>query len=255
MKLSPITILVLGLMVAVIAISYGLFQHFIPNMRDAAAYNAWGQQLEAEGNKMPRAKQRVENAKEQVQEISDNWQQTVARRTPPASVAAGGINVSVNPYQLTVDSRTFRDNMQRAVNRQLKVGGVTVLNGAEVPFPTEDPETIMSSYYNYPNVKYPVAIFDLGQVTVRGSFSQIANNVRGWSSMPHYLAVADGLQINGLSPNLTATYNVTLVAFVRGKKIAPPIAQAVAEAATQNGAPAAPAPGTTPGGPRAPGVR
>ncbi len=248
MKLAPITVLVLGLMIAVIAISYGLFQHFIPNMRDASAYNTWGQQLETEGNKMPRAKQRVENAKAQVQEISDNWQQTVARRTPPASVAAGGINVAANPYQLTVDSRTFRDNMQRAVNRQLKVGGVTVMNGAEVPFPTEDPDTILSSYYNYPNVKYPVAIFDLGQVTVRGSFDQISANIRGWSSMPHFLAVADGLQIQGLSPNLTATYNVTLVAFVRGKKVAPPIAQAVSEAAAQNGAPAPTTPNPAQGG-------
>ncbi len=252
MKLSPISIFLLGLMVAVIALSYGFFQNFLPNTRDAATYKAWGEKLDAEGRKMPAAVKRVENAKALVKETSDKWQQTVARKTPPSSVAAGGINVSVNPYNLTVDSIMFRDSVQRSVNRQLKVGGVTVVQGASVPAPTDDPETILSSYYNYPVRAYPVAIFDLGQVTVRGSFSEISENIRAWSRMPNYLAVADGLIITGTAPDLTATYNVTLVAFVRGKKIGAPVemARQKAVAATTPAGAVAPAgavPGAAPG--------
>lgn len=242
MKLSPIAIFLLGLMVAVIAVSYGLFQHFLPNSRDADTYAAWGEKLDAEGAKMPAAIKRVENAKEQVEEISDKWQMTVARKTPSSSVAAGGINVAVNPYDLTVDARTFRNNAQRAINSQVKSGGVTVVQGPSVPLPPDDPETIMSSYFNYPGSEFPVAIWDLGQVTVTGSFSQISENIRAWSRMPNYLAVADGLVITGTAPNLTATYNVTVVAYVRGKKIGAPIENARAQAVgtpAPGGAPAA----------------
>lgn len=231
MKLSPLAIFMIGLMFLVIGVSYGLFQEWIPNTNDKAAYDEWGQKLDAEGAKMNKAVERVENAQEMVKEISDNWQITVNRRTPPASVAAGGINIAVNPYDLTVDSRTFRNNVQRAVNRQLKAGGVLVVSGPQIPFPTDDPDTIMSSYYNYPNVPYPVVIFDLGQVTVRGTFEQISQNIRSWSNMPNYLAVADGLAITGTSPNMTGTYNLSVVGFVRGKKIAPSIQMAAASAA------------------------
>jgi len=240
MKLSPLAIFMIGLMVAVIAISYGFFQEFMPNKKDADAYDAWAEQLDTEGAKMPDAVRRVEDAQAKVKEISDNWQVTVARRTPRDSVAAGGINIAVNPYDLTVDSRTFRNNVQRAVNRQLKAGGVLVVNGPSIPVPTDDPDTILSTYYNYPNVPYPVVIFDLGQVTVRGTFDQISQNIRSWTNMPNYLAVADGLAITGTSPNMTGTYNLTVVGFVRGKKIAPSIQMAAGGAA---GAPGAGTPG------------
>lgn len=248
MKLSPLAIFMLGLMVAVIAIGFGLFQHYLPNMADAKAYAEWGEKLDTEGNKMPQAIKRVEDARRQVKEISDKWQQTVAVKTPPSSVAAGGINVAVNPYDLTVDARTFRNNVQIAVNRQLRTGGITVLAGPSVPVPPDDPESLLSSYFNYPGSPYPVAIFDLGQVTVRGTFAQISENIRAWSRMPNYLAVADGLVITGTAPELTASYNVTLVAFVRGKKIGAPISQAAAQVAT-NAAPG----GAAPAGPGGPG--
>lgn len=245
MKLAPWTILLLGVMVAVIALSYGLSQHFLPNTENARRYVEWGRQLDAEAAKMPRAQERVENAKAKVKEISDNWQRTVARRTPPQSVAAGGINLAVDRYALTVDARRFRNMTQMAVNRQLRSGGVTVIQGPFVPEPTDDPNVILSSYFNYPPTEFPVAVFDLGQVTVRGTFEQIADNIRSWSRMPGYLAVADGLAIQGTSPELTATYNVTVVAFIRGKQISPPIAPA--------GAPGAPGVPGVPGAPGFPG--
>jgi hypothetical protein len=245
MKFTAGTIFALGFMVFAIALGFGYFQKFAPNVRDAEVYNKWGQQLDAEGAKMNAARKRVEDAKAEVKRISDNWQGTVATKTPSTSVAGGGINLSVNPYDLTVDARTFRDSVQRAVNRQLKSGGVTVITGPAIPTPPEDPETLLTTYFNYPNTPYPVAIYDLGSVEVRGTYAQIMENVRAWSRMPNYLAVADGLVISGTQPLLTGRYNVTVVAFVRGKKIAPSVQMARTAAAGavagQPGQPAAPA--------------
>lgn len=252
MKLSGATYFVIGLAIALIAIGYALFQSFLPNMAQAGMYTAWGEQLQTEANKQSQATKRVENAKKLVEEKSNEWQQVVATKTPPADVAQGGINLAANQYQLTIDVRKFRDSVQRAVNAQVKKGGVLVVSGPRVEDPPEEAGQVLPVYFNFPTTPYPVAIFDLGTVTVRGTWDQIQANVKAWSNMPNYLAVADGLALTGTSPNLTATYNVTVVAFARGKKVAPDIA-AVTTAAAGTGLPGAAGAGAPAGIPTRPG--
>ena len=53
--------------------------------------------------------------------------------------------------------------------------------------------------------------------------------------MPNYLAVADGLQITGTTPTMTGRYNLSIVAYIRGDKIAPPVPEG---GASGGGAPA-----------------
>ena len=50
--------------------------------------------------------------------------------------------------------------------------------------------------------------------------------------MPNYLAVADGLRLDGTSPNLTGTYNLTIVGFMRTKSLAPDVPEGAAVAST-----------------------
>lgn len=66
--------------------------------------------------------------------------------------------------------------------------------------------------------------------------------------MPNFLAVADGLQITGTSPVLTGTYNLTMVAFIRGDRVFPRVPDGVAAPAG-----GAPGPGGAPGAPGGPG--
>jgi len=224
MKLSPWTIIIIGLSIGIIALSFGYFYNFMPNSKEAEFVETKADQLEAEAMKMSAAQKRVENAIEDVNRIAAEWQQVVAVRTPSANLGTGGINLAVNRYQLTVDAPKFRNNVQRAVNAQLKKGGVTVINGVTVPQPSEDPNQVVTDYFGYTTIaRFPVSVFELGTVTVRGTWNQISANVRSWATMPNYLAVTDGLAVSGTSPNLTATYNVTVVAYIRGQKIAPPV--------------------------------
>jgi hypothetical protein len=247
MKIQPFTWIFVGLCLAAIALSFGYFQYYEPNMKQAEFFRANTELLNAEANKQKQAEKRVADATAEVQRLAGEWQTVVATKTPPQDVNRGGINLAVNRYNLTVDSLKFRDSVQRAINSRLRVGGVTVISGPTVPAPTDDPGSIVETYYNYPGVSYPVAIFDLGQIEVRGTFDQITANVRQWSNMPGYLAVVDGLALTGTSPVLTGTYNLTIVAYVRGKSIAPPIT-AVGGGAITAGAPGG-APGMPPGMP------
>lgn len=239
MKLSGLTFFLIGLSVALIALSYAWFYHGAPNMQMAENDRNLEAALDVEIGKERQAKKRVEEAKKLVDERTAKWRETVLARTPAPSVEGGGINLAVNAWQLTVDSQRFRNNIQRAVNRQVKIGGVRVINGPAIPSPEMEATSILADYYNYPVLKFPVVIFDLGQVTVQGTYKQITDNVRAWSTMPNYLAVASGLQITGTSPNLTGTYSLTIVGYIRATEVFPPVPEGAA-GATQ--------PGQTPGG-------
>jgi hypothetical protein len=92
--------------------------------------------------------------------------------------------------------------------------------------PPETAATVLNDYFNFPQaLPFPVVMFDFGTITVRGSYKQISDHMRAWANMPNYLAVTDGLQIQGSAPNpLTATYSLSVVGFIRGKDVFPPIA-------------------------------
>lgn len=224
MKLSPLTIILIGVSILIMALSYGFFQHYLPNSTEAGYYNTFAEQLEAEGNKLPAAEDRLKKAEEMVTTKASEWRAVVATKAPLPDVNARGVNLNVDAWQLTVDTKKFRDNIQRAVNAQLVKGGVRVVgSGPEIPMPTQTASEVLAGFYNYPAIAFPVVIFELGQVTVAGTEAQIMENVRAWKNMPRYLAVTDGLTITGTSPQLQGTYSVTLVGFIRGKTIFPTV--------------------------------
>ncbi len=227
MKLSGWTIILACLCLGLSAGFFALFQWYMPYEQAAKYLQDYHSDLDQTAQKMPQAVKRVEKAKEMVNADAQLWNQYVGTKTPSDSLYSGGINVYENPYQLVVDSPKFRNNAQRVFNAQLHVGGVKVVSAPELPQPTDSEKDILASYYNYPAFSFPVVVWELGAVTVTGKYEQIMKNVRSWSNMPHYLAVVDGLRIDGTSPNLTATYNVTIVGFIRapqGVFPAPPVA-------------------------------
>jgi hypothetical protein len=224
MKLSGLTILLIGVSVAIIALSFGFFQHWMPNTTETGYWVNYKAQLETEIGKRAQAQRRVDDTKKFVEERAEQWRGVVAQKTPPTSVERGGINLAVNGWQLTVDTQRFRNSIQRDFNLWVKKGGVVVVNGPSVPMVDAfTASNILSGFYNYPAVPFPVVMVDFGQVEVRGTYEQIAANVRSWRNMPNYLVVADGLEIGGTSPVLTGRYKLSMVAYIRGKEIFPAV--------------------------------
>lgn len=225
MKLSPLTIYIIGASLFLIISSFAWAQYYQVNQRQSEFYRANLEQLNAEAAKQGQADKRLQKAVDEVKKADAAWQAIVAKKTPSSSLATGGIDLSVNHYQLSVDVRKFRNSVQLALNRQLKSGGVEIVSGPYVPGynDTDLTRNILTSYFNVGTYSFPVVIYDLGQVTVTGTYKEITDHVRAWSKMPNYLAVADGLEIRGTSPNLTGTYNLQLVGFLKAKSFSPDV--------------------------------
>lgn len=239
MKLSALTIYIIGLAVAIIALSFGFFHQFMPNMKDAESFNARAEELQAEAAKEGKAKKRLEDAKGLVEQEAAKWRAIVAKRTPENSVKRGGIDLSVNGWQLSVDSQQFRNNIQRDVNAQIRAGGVKVLQAPTIPGPgvNESANSLINSYYQLQTYGFPVLIFNLGTITVEGTYDQIMANVRSYASMPNYLAVADGLALTGTNGQFTGTYNLTVIGFIRATDIFPAVPEIGAAGGAGGGSP------------------
>ncbi len=235
MKLSPLVIVMAGAVLGAVAISFALFSNYIPVKGSADNLDRYNDGLDQQIAKKRTVEANKEEALRLRAEVESQWNEIVLAHTPPASVSAGGIDLSVNAWQLTVDARSFRDSVQSAVNRQLKRGGVTVLQGALVPDPPTTAETVLADYFGYPGMNFPACVFNMGTVTVQGTYAQISQNVRAWSRMPGYMAVVDGLTLSGTSPRLTASYSVTVVAIPRARVVAPAVPGGGGVASTPGG--------------------
>lgn len=241
-KLSPLTIILLGVSIAIVALSWGFFREKMPNDLETDYQHTYRDQVQAEANKLNAAKERRQTAINMVNAKAREWAAVATTKTPAQGLANGSIDLAVNAWQLAIDTRKYRNNLQRLVNAQVKKGGIVVLNGPDVPMPPTAATGVLAGYFNYPAFDFPIVIFDFGTVTVRGTYKQIMDNVRAWTAMPNYLAIADGLSIQGTSPILTASYNVSIVGFIRGKEIFPPVPEG------GGGGGGAPGPGGAPGG-------
>jgi len=247
MKLSPFTFILFGICICLVCLTFG-YVTWKPNMDETNARNNNRTLAESEYAKEGAAKKRVANTKKLIEAASQRWRGIAQTKTPSSSLATGGVDISRNGAQLMVDSRTFRDSTQIAVNKQLRIGGVRLLgDGPRIPDPGQSAATILADYYNYPAIPFPVVIFDLGTISVTGTYEQIMANVRAWKDMPNYLAVADGLRIEGTSPHMTGTYAVSIVGYVHGTKLFSPLPEVPGSGAT-GGAGA----GLGPGGPGGP---
>ncbi len=243
MKLTPLTILILGFCISAVILAVGYCNYWAPKTAEAANYNGLRDKLQAEGNKLPRQKKNVQDATQITQAAAQEWQSIVVRKTPPNNVSEGGINLAVNRWYLVNDAVRFRNRIQMDVNRQLKVGGVKVLSAPTVPAFPDNPLTIVEEGFGYPRLGFPARVYDFGTVTVEGTMAQIRTNVESWSNMPKYLAVVDALRIDGTPPRLTATYNLSMLIYIRSKDVFPPVPEI-----PDGDAPAGPGPGGPGGG-------
>lgn len=191
-------------------------------MEEKKYYEDYKVQLEEVISKEKQATKRALDARKQVETAMNAWSAIVATRTPSTAVSQGGINLDVTAWQLPVDARSYRNSVQKLINKQLQYGGVKLPNGGPLIAPMGESQPEVLASLNYPAYAFPVAVFELAGITVQGTYEQIMTNYKGWGHVDRYIAMPDGLALTGTSPMLTGTYNVIIVGFIRAKSIYPP---------------------------------
>jgi hypothetical protein len=213
-RLSALTFAIVGFVLMAIIFAGFWFLKINPEREEIHYYAAKSLELDAiiSQDSRNRAVERVRNALQQVRDAEIAWKQVTSWRTP----AAGTFNMTPNRWQLVVNARRWHGKVENDLNRWVRRNGVTLVNPPRllVPYPTDQPNELVQYYFNYPALPFPVTIWDIGTVTVQGTWDQIMQNVRSWSTIPGYIASVRGLSLTGTGSRLQGTYGLTVVAYV-----------------------------------------
>jgi hypothetical protein len=196
-----------------------------PEREEIKAYREVNQKLDTIISKQSQeaARKRVADALQAVNEAQIEWKRIAETKTP----SRGRFNLLDHRWQLTVNARQWHSNVERDLKQWIARSGVRVLAptneageiGPFVPYPTDNANELVEFYFNYPALPYPVAIWDLGTITVEGTYDQIVRHVRSWNDIPGYIASVRGLSIEGTNNRLRGRYNLVVVAYVNSDNV------------------------------------
>lgn len=197
-----------------------------PEREEVKAYREVNQKLDAiiSPSSQESARRRVADALKAVNEAQTQWKMIAKTKTP----SRGKFNLLDHRWQLTVNARAWHSSVEADLKRWIAKSGVRVLQptndqgevGPFVPFPTDNANDLVESYFNYPALPYPVAVWDLGTMTVEGTYSQIVRHVRSWTDIPGYIASVRGLSLEGTDNRIKGSYNLVVVAFINTDMVA-----------------------------------
>lgn len=220
-KLNSTTFVVVGFVLILVAVGGFVFQKIIPTNTEIGY---WQEQVAKLDNIIsePSKKQAVERVREAyatVQKAETNWKQVVQTRTPPEA----RINLEQHRWQTVVNTRRWVGVVESDLRKWIAKSGVRLIEpagGLQVPFPTDQPNELVQYYFNFPAFPFPLAIWDLGPITVEGTYEQIMAHVRSWSLIPNYIAEVRGLSLTGTGPRIRGTYGLTLLVYINTKNVA-----------------------------------
>lgn len=213
-RLSALTFVIVGFTLMAMIFAGFWFLKINPEREEIHYYADKSLELESiiSQDSRSRAVERVRNALQQVRDAETAWKQVTTWRTPPA----GTFNMTPNRWQLVVNARRWHGKVEADINRWVRRNGVGLVSPPRllVPYPTDQPNDLVQYYFNYPALPFPVAIWDIGTLTVQGTWDQIMQNVRSWSTIPGYIASVRGLSLSGTGSRLQGTYGLTIVAYI-----------------------------------------
>ncbi|GBC91894.1 hypothetical protein HRbin15_00354 [bacterium HR15] len=172
-----------------------------PTAQNIAYHETYNESLRQKAALIPQAQALVQAAERKVKEAEATLAVIQRKRMPKST-----INLA-NRLQAWVQWH----EMVREIGKKLEAWpvktGVVPLYAVQLPGPPTDPNQI-------PEL---VLVFPIGQVQVRASsFNALLNHVRKWNEVPNLLVLADGLAIQGTSPNLIGTYTLTVFVYPLG---------------------------------------
>jgi hypothetical protein len=214
-KLNPLTYVIVGVILMLTTFLGFYFLKIRPEQEEIGYWMDKNQKLDqiiSEPSKQA-AVDRVRDALTKVSDAQSTWKLIAARRTP----SVGAMNLTPQRWQVVVNARRWHGQVEQDLRHWINHGGVRLVSpagGLQVPFPTDKPNELVQYYFNYPAFPFPIAIWDLGPITVSGSYDRIISHVKSWSAIPHYIAEVRGLSLTGTGNQLQSTYGLTVVAYI-----------------------------------------
>lgn len=201
--------------------TYWLF--FVPKTKEKEALKLINEEMKSQCVREVQAKKRDSEVHKKIEQMEKEWAEIVSVYTPPKSPTVGGIDLCRNRWQITADIQNYAHQLQKRINHFMTQGGITLIRAAVVPPPPVSAIDIVEQYFNYPSITFPVAVLEMGEVCVKGSYSQLITHLKSWKNFKEAIPIIHQIKIAGTTPDTYGFYQLALVVYVRADKISPKV--------------------------------
>lgn len=188
---------------AVLSLIAGLIIYFMmwkPGFERKAAADARWDTAHAVVVQEPQFKKELADAKKKVAEAKSKWVVYERRYMPRIDIS----DLITAMQQLWIEQiKVLGPKVEKFLRDDKTVRVVQAQ--VQLPPPPTDPNAVNQKVFEY----------NLGNVTVVGTFRNILNHVSRWNKFDR-LVLADGLTLSGNSPNLAGTYNIRCFIMTQG---------------------------------------
>lgn len=229
-KLTRLQVVIIGV-VLVLIVGLGMFFLLVkPRMAKYEEVDKTRQQVVAKAAELPKRQSELEQAERDRLQAQLDYRKYEDSKMPNISFADRAQGMIALWREQAEVLGPMLENWPRRY-------GVDLANNVAIPAATTSPNDLKDDLQRIP----------VGQMTVRGDFFDIMRSIEGWNSFGRLVEVGP-VTISGISPDLTGTYDLSVLWFPRGKA-GPQVAMAPAQGAAQ---PQGGAPGAAPPLPNVP---
>lgn len=200
---------------------------FVSKLMEKETIEQATQEMEIQRLKYKRAKKRDVEVRKKINQLENQWEGIVTLYTPSKDPHKGGIDLSNNRWQITADVQNYAHYLQRTLNSFMIQGGVSLVKAPLVPQPPVSAIDVVEQYFNYPSISFPVAVLEMGEVCIKGTYVQIMEHLKGWKKFKEAIPIIHQIKIAGTTPDLYAFYQLALVIYVKADKISPKVPEDV----------------------------
>jgi Tfp pilus assembly protein PilO len=209
-KITRQQIYIIGAVLAVIAAIAVYFAVIKPQGEELAAQTSRRDSRQAKADEKPQADADLKKAKQEVLEAQRDWQRYERALMPQIQIGDLMVGIQQLWREQIKTLGPLTDQFLKA-DKTVQV----LQSNIQLPAPPEDPNA----------VNQPLFVYNLGQVSVQGTFENILRHVERWNRF-NRLVLVDGLSLSGNSPSLVGQYNLTCYVFTQGDTPGPAIPQA-----------------------------
>lgn len=216
-KLNRLQVIIIGVVLNLIAAAGAYFFLIKPRMEKFAAADARLKERTAVADRLPAATADREKAEMENLQARQDYRRYEDAKMPVLSLAD-------RTQGMIALWREQAEVLGPMIENWPRKFGVELLTDVRIPAASTDPNRVIPSPY----------IIDVGAMSVRGDFYSILRSIQGWNRFNRLVQISP-MTISGVSPSLTANYNLSVLIFPRGKP-GPDVAMAKGAATDSSGA-------------------
>ncbi len=155
----------------------------------------------------------IRDGEKLLERVKSDWTDLARDKASHLKLSSNGNLQVIDPWEVLVNVRNWRDHLQTSINRDFKNCKINVIKGPVLPFPSSDPDEMMEKYLNYPALPFPLGFFTVGPVVVEGEYQHVLDHLYAINDRKGYIVSLNNIQLERSDYKVRGTYSMDMVSY------------------------------------------